>query len=88
MVSLGFGDRALPLTWTVEAGPANLGFEPNYDVQVHSAAQGRQVRRYLNRSNRLFLRVMRLSMLVSITSAHSVIKWGDGATTNCILIKN
>ena len=28
MVSLGVGDRALPLTWTVEAGPANLGFEP------------------------------------------------------------
>jgi hypothetical protein len=27
MISLGVGDRALPLTWTVEAGPANLGFE-------------------------------------------------------------
>lgn len=26
MVSLGVGDRALPLAWTVEAGPANLGF--------------------------------------------------------------
>lgn len=27
MISLGVGDRALPLAWTVEAGPANLGFE-------------------------------------------------------------
>ena len=27
MVGLGVGDRALPLAWTVEAGPANLGFE-------------------------------------------------------------
>ena len=27
MVSLGVGDRALPLTWAVEAGPANLGFD-------------------------------------------------------------
>jgi len=26
MISLGVGDRALPLAWTVEAGPANLGF--------------------------------------------------------------
>jgi hypothetical protein len=26
MISLGVGHRALPLTWTVEAGPANLGF--------------------------------------------------------------
>jgi hypothetical protein len=26
MVSLGIGDRALPLAWRVEAGPANLGF--------------------------------------------------------------
>ena len=26
MVSLGVGDRALPLAWTVETGPANLGF--------------------------------------------------------------
>ena len=26
MVSLGIGDRALPLVWRVEAGPANLGF--------------------------------------------------------------
>jgi hypothetical protein len=27
MVGLGIGDRALPLAWRVEAGPANLGFE-------------------------------------------------------------
>jgi hypothetical protein len=27
MVSLGVGDRALPLAWAVEAGPANLGFD-------------------------------------------------------------
>jgi hypothetical protein len=27
MVSLGVGDRGLPLTWIVEAGPANLGFD-------------------------------------------------------------
>ena len=27
MISLGVGDRALPLAWTVEADPANLGFE-------------------------------------------------------------
>ena len=26
MISLGVGHRALPLTWMVEAGPANLGF--------------------------------------------------------------
>ena len=26
MIRLGVGDRALPLAWTVEAGPANLGF--------------------------------------------------------------
>lgn len=26
MISLGVGHRALPLTWVVEAGPANLGF--------------------------------------------------------------
>lgn len=25
MIGLGVGDRALPLAWTVEAGPANLG---------------------------------------------------------------
>ena len=27
MVSLGVGDRALHLAWTVEAGPANIGFD-------------------------------------------------------------
>ena len=27
MISLGVGNRALPLVWTVEAGPAHLGFE-------------------------------------------------------------
>lgn len=27
MISLGVGDRALPLAWTVEAGPTNLGFD-------------------------------------------------------------
>ena len=27
MVNLGVGDRTLPLAWTVETGPANLGFE-------------------------------------------------------------
>ena len=27
MVSLGVGNRALPLAWTVAAGPANLGFD-------------------------------------------------------------
>lgn len=27
MLRLGVGDRALPLAWTVEAGPANLGVE-------------------------------------------------------------
>ncbi len=30
MVSLGVGDRALPLAWTVEAGPANLGFNAQH----------------------------------------------------------
>lgn len=27
MLGLVVGDRALPLTWAVEAGPANLGFD-------------------------------------------------------------
>jgi hypothetical protein len=32
MLGLVLGDRALPLAWTVEAGPANLGFEHQHTL--------------------------------------------------------